>query len=156
MRFRIFFFIIVLLVAGCVTVETCDENNDSELVGRFKTIVDELTADSSVNYLSVLGIREGLADSLLYDSVPGSSFLLPLNPHASYSGFVVTIDDLSDTLWIYHHHESYMISYTCGFGNLFTIDSMAHTYNNFKSDTIVSTLVDADYEDDEEHIWLYL
>jgi hypothetical protein len=49
-----------------------------------------------------------------------------------------------------------MISYTCGFGNLFTLETFEYGSGIIKGDTILNGMVDAEYEDNEEHIWLYL
>ena len=156
MKIRTLFFIFAIFFSGCVTVETCDEDNESELVALLKTVKDGITIDSTVTSLTLYGIREGRTDSLLYNSLPTSGFIVPLNPQPGFSQFVLSIDDLTDTLTIHHRHERYMISYTCGFGNLFTIEKIEHSFTIFNKDSIISTLVDEVYEDDEEHIWLYL
>jgi hypothetical protein len=156
MKFRILFLSIAILAAGCVSVEVCDEEYVSELAARFKTEKDGELADTTVNALTLYGIREGLSDSLLYDSLSTSGFLVPLDPHHDVSRFVLQIDSLRDTLSIYYEHEVYMISYTCGFGSLFTLDPLEYKTGLIKKDTILNEMVDAEYEDNEVHIWLYL
>jgi Family of unknown function (DUF6452) len=156
MKFRILFFIFIILFAGCVDVETCDEDSESELVARLKTVKDGLTSDSTVTALSLYGIREGMPDSLIYNlrSVPG--FIVPLNPHLPYSKFVLEINEQTDTLTIFHQQELYMISYTCGFAYLFTLEHLDHGTGIIVKDSILEKMVDAEYETDEVHIWLYL
>lgn len=156
MKYRILLLIVLSLTAGCFTVEVCDESNDSELVAKFKTRHDGVTADSTVASLTLYGIREGMNDSLLINAVPSSGFEVPLDPHYDFSRFVLQINEQTDTLTVYHHHESYMISYTCGFGNLFTLENIGPGSGIIKSDTILNDMIDAENEDDEEHIWLYL
>jgi hypothetical protein len=156
MKFRILFFVIALLLSGCVIVETCDDNSDSELVARFKTLKEEVSYDSIVSPLTLYGIREGMADSLIYDSVSTSTLTVPLDPHHDTSRFVMLIGETSDTLVVSYRREIYMISYTCGFANLFTIEDIEYRNGIIKSDTIVKEMVDAVYEKNEVHIWLYL
>ena len=156
MKFRILFLTIAILAASCVSVEVCEEEYVSELVARFKTEKEGAAADTTVNALTLYGIREGMSDSLLYDSLSASGFLVPLDPHHDVSRFVVQIDSLRDTLSIFYEHEVYMISYTCGFASLFILDPPEYNTGLIKKDTIISEMVDAEYEDNEVHIWLYL
>lgn len=157
MRSRILLFIISIIAASCVTVEVCDDDSDSLLVTKFKTLKDENPADSAVTDLSIYGIREGKSDSLISTSATStSSFEVPLNPHQDFSSYLLQIGDQFDTLVVTHHQEIYMISYTCGFGNLFTLENVENSNGMIKSYTIVEDMVDAANEEDEEHIWLYL
>ena len=157
MRFRILLFILIILASGCASVEVCDEDYDSELIARFKTRHEGVPADTTVSSLTLYGIREGLSDSLLYDSVSTSGFLVALDPHHYFSSFVLQINGQADTLVISYDSETYMISYTCGFANLFTIDdNIEWSSNVIKSDTTLNDMIDAEYEENEEHIWLYL
>ena len=154
---RILLFIIFILATGCISVEVCDKNYDSELVARFKTRHEGAPADTTVSALTLYGIREGLSDSLLYDSLPASGFVVPLDPHHDISRFVLQINGQADTLLISHDQEIYMISYTCGFASLFTLDDNIELSSGvIKSDTILNEMIDAEYEENEEHIWLYL
>ena len=107
MKLRIPFFIFAILLSGCVDVETCDEGTESELVVKFKTVKEGINSDSTVTALSLYGIREGKSDSLLYNSLSTSGFVVPLNPHISHSSFVLKIDEQTDTLIIYQHQELY-------------------------------------------------
>lgn len=145
-------------MTGCITVEVCEDSYDSELVARFKTLKENEPADTAVNALTLYGIREGLSDSLLYDSVPASGFMVPLDPHHDYSSFVIEINGETDTLTILHHNELYLISYTCGFANLFIINNIeTSSDSSMIQDAVVENeMVDAKYETGEEHIWLYL
>jgi len=154
---RILLFIIFIFATGCISVEVCDENYDSELVARFKTRHEGAPADTTVSALTLYGIREGLSDSLLYDSISASGFVVPLDPHHDISRFVLQINGQADTLMISHDHEIYMISYTCGFASLFTLDdNIEFSSGVIISDTILNEMIDAEYEANEEHIWLYL
>jgi hypothetical protein len=155
MKFR-FLFLFIILAAGCVSVEVCEEEYVSELVARFKTEKEGEVSDSTVNALTLYGIREGLSDSLLYDSIPASGFVVLLDPHHDVSRFVLQIDSLRDTLSIYYEHEVYMISYSCGFASMFTLDQIETSGGVILKDTVINEMIDAEYESNEEHIWLYL
>ena len=158
MRSRILFVIISILVTGCISVEICDDDNNSVMVAKFMTMKDELPADSTVASLSVYGIREGRPDSLLYNNQPSvNAFDLPLDPHHGYSRFVLQVDTLTDTLELIHTQEMYMISYDCGFGNVFTLDNnIGFSSGLIKSAEIIDETVDALTEEDDVHIWLFL
>lgn len=156
MRSRILLITLSLFASSCISVEVCDESYDSELVAKFKTVHENEVVDSTVSALTLYGIREGLSDSLLYDSVAVSGFEVPLDPHQNLTRFVLQINDWSDTLSIYHQQEIYLISYTCGFANLFTLDHIESSSGIISGDTIIHPMIDAEYEQNEEHIWLYL
>ena len=156
MKIRILFLLLGILAAGCVNVEVCEEEYASELVARFKTMKEGVAADTTVVAFSLYGIREGKTDSLLYDLAPGSGFMVSLDPNMDYSDFVLQIDTLRDTLTVYYKHEIYMISYTCGFAHLFTLEDMESRTGLIQNDTIIKAMIDAEYEAKEEHIWLYL
>ena len=156
MKFRILFLILSILAASCVTVEVCEEEYVSELSARFKTMKEGVAADTTVSALSLYGIREGKSDSLLYDSIPASGFLVPLDPHNDFSSFVLQMDTLWDTLHVHYAHEVYLISYGCGFASLFTLDQLETHTGLIKNDSIISPMIDAEYEENEEHIWLFL
>lgn len=156
MKFRILFLLLSVLAAACVSVDNCEEEYVSEMVARFKTMKEGAVTDTTLNALSLYGVREGKSDSLLYDSIPASGFMVPLDPHHDFSSFVLQIDTLRDTLIVHHEHEIYMIAYSCGFASLFTLDRAETVTGLIQNDTIISDLIDAEYEKDEVHIWLYL
>ena len=156
MRFRILLLLLALQAPGCVTVEVCEEEYVSELAARFKTMKEGVAADTTVSELSLYGIREGKSDSLLLDALPASGFLVPLDPHHDFSSFVLQMDTLRDTLHVHYAHEVYLISYGCGFASLFTLNQLETHTGLIKNDSIISPMIDAEYEDNEEHIWLFL
>jgi len=157
MNLRILLLSIIILMTGCLSVELCDDSYASELVARFKTEKQGETADSTVSSLTLYGIREGLPDSLLYNSESASGFMVPLDPNQNFSRFAIQMDTLFDTLTIFYQHEIYLISYGCGFGSLFTLeDPIGASGGIIKKDSILEEMIDAEYESNEEHIWLYL
>jgi hypothetical protein len=126
-------------------------------VARFKTVYDETLRDTIISGVTIYGIREGKPDSLLVNTEETSRVVLPLDPHHSYSRFVMKIDEVTDTLTLIHNTGFYLVSYTCGYGGIFTLDpdSIEHGSNLFYNIDIKSAVVDAATEQDEEHLWLY-
>jgi hypothetical protein len=158
MHSRILIFIISILITSCISVEICDDDDNSVMVAKFMTLKDELPADSTVASLSLYGIREGRSDSLLYNNqLATNTFEAPLDPHHDITRFVLQINDQTDTLELIHTKELYMISYDCGFGNLFTLDdNIGISSGVIKSTKIKDEKVDAETEQDDVHIWLFL
>lgn len=159
MKYRQLLYLVVILAVSCNTLDICDDDGESVLVARFKFQEpdDELASDSIVTGFTLYGIREGKADSLLYDSSTTSRIVLPLDPHHNFSRFVMSINDLSDTLTIGHATGYYLMSYTCGYAALFTLDpdSIIHGGTLFRDFEIINAVIDAEQEQNEEHLWLY-
>jgi hypothetical protein len=147
--------LMVPLLFSCSTQEVCDDKTDSEMVARFKISGSNPVADSLLSGVTLYGIREGRPDSLIYDSSTVSRVVLPLDPHNNHSSFIISTNDQTDTIRIEHNTQTYLISYTCGFAALFTILSVDHTSHMIIDSEIVNTLVDAELEENEEHLWLY-
>ncbi len=157
MHSRILIFIISILITSCISVEICNDDNNSVMVAKFMTLKDELPADSTVASLSLYGIREGRPDSLLYNNqLAANTFEVPLDQHHDITRFVLQINEQTDTLEIMHTQDLYMISYDCGFGNLFTIENIGISSGVIKSAEIKDEKVDAETKEDDVHIWLFL
>ncbi len=155
MRIGLLLFLPLLLLFSCISQEICDDIIQSDAVVRFKIIDSDPIADTLISGLSVFGIRNGLSDSLLYDSTTTSMILLPLDPHHDNSRFVFQVNGKSDTLNILHNNESYLISYSCGFAKIFTLESVNHSNWMLLDNEIINSLIDAELEQNEEHLWIY-
>ena len=90
MKYRILIFILFILAASCVTVEVCDESYNSDLIAQFKTLQDGEVVDSTVTALTIFGIKDGENDTL-YNALPSSGFVVPLDPHHDFSSFVMQV-----------------------------------------------------------------
>ena len=149
------FFFLVFLVS-CITQEFCDDDNESLLVVRFKTMESAVISDTIMSEVTIHGIRERKSDSLLYNLVSGSRFLLPLDPNHEQSRFVLNMNGQNDTLLVTHRNNVYMVSYTCGFSTLFNLENIPeYTGLMIKKIEIIDPMVDAVLEQNEEHIWIY-
>lgn len=147
--------LVLFLLLSCNTQEVCEESSDSQLVARFKIAGSTPVKDSLLSGITVFGLREGRPDSLIYDSMTISGAFLPLDPHNSRSRFIIRTSDQSDTILIEHNTEAYLISYSCGFAALFHITGASHAGQLIVDLEIVNSRVDAELEQNEEHLWIY-
>jgi hypothetical protein len=145
------------IMAACTTLDICDDTGQADLVARFKYQVGEDVFDTIFSEISIYGIRENKPDSLLYDSISASKIILPLNPHEEVSSFVMEINDVTDTIHISHNTGFYLMSYTCGYASIFTLeeDPVEHDSTLFYGVEIRNAVIDAETIQDEEHLWLY-
>jgi hypothetical protein len=155
MKTRLLFLVLILLALSCTTEEACEEDTISELVAVCKTEKEGAVVDTALPDLSIYGIREGQPTWLLYDSVTRSEILLPLDPHHDYSRFVFQAGEHTDTLILHHRTEIYLISYSCGFGNLFTLGDIQYEAGWIVKDSIIHPVVNTSLEEIDSHIWLY-
>jgi hypothetical protein len=147
--------LLITTAVSCVTREICDEDNQSELVARFKMEAEGTVSDTVLNSVSVYGIRSGEEFNVLYDSVSASRIVLPLDPNGTSTAFVIHVGGMADTLAIQHDTEYYLISYTCGLAALFTLENIEHTGKVILGTEVINSVIDAEMEQNEEHLWLY-
>jgi hypothetical protein len=147
--------LMMISLLSCSTQEICDTDNQSELVARFKTIREDNPRDTTLNGVTIYGIRPGKVDSLLYGAETAARIVLPLDPNQRFSTFVLDYDSRQDTLTINHNTEYYLISYTCGFAAMFTLADPEHTGHIIKGVEIINGVIDAEMQQNEEHIWIY-
>jgi hypothetical protein len=146
---------ILMLVASCTTQDICDNDSQSILVARFRTLVDNQIRDTLISGFSIHGIREGWVDRPLYDSVSTGKITIPLDPNHDLSRFVLSAGDKKDTLVIFHSSEAYLISYNCGFAARFTLEEFSYGGALIRDLELIKAEVDAELETNEEHIWIY-
>jgi len=155
MRIGLLIFSFLLLLYACTTQDVCDDDNQSKLVARFKTMESDVISDTILSGVTIYGIREGQTDSLLYDSSSTSEILLPLDPNHDLTRFVLSVNEYSDTLYFIHTTEFYLLSYTCGFAALFNLDSIRYSHQIIHDLEIINSVIDAELEENEEHLWIY-
>jgi hypothetical protein len=149
------FLCLALFACSCTTQDVCEEDSISELVASFKTETGGILHDTTLSALKIYGIREGQDIWYLYDTVSGSQILLPLDPHHDASRFVFQTTGQTDTLTLGHSSELYLISYACGFGQLFSLGSIQYKGGMIVKDSILNPVISTSLEKDEIHIWLY-
>ena len=155
MKLSYCFLCIALFAYSCSTQEVCEEDSISELVASFKTETGGILHDTILSALKIYGIRDGQDIWYLYDTVSGSDILLPLDPHHNESRFVFQTTGQTDTLTLGHSSELYLISYACGFGNLFSLGTIQYKGGMIVKDSLINPVIHASLEEDEIHIWLY-
>lgn len=157
MKTQAILLVLGFLISACSTLDTCDDTGQADLVARFKYEEGKTISDTIISGVTIYGIREGLPDSLLYDSASTSRIVLPLDPRHSFTNFVMQINDLSTTIRISHNTGFYLMSYTCGYASVFTLgqDPVEHDSTLFYGVVIRNSVIDAETDQDEEHLWLY-
>ncbi|MFH0756291.1 MAG: DUF6452 family protein [Bacteroidota bacterium] len=155
MNHRLIPFLFCITLAACSPQDICDDDSQSILVARFRTLVGGKITDTIVPGISILGIREGKSDSLLYNSVSVGRAELPLDPSNNQSVFVIRTAEKNDTLFVMHSSEAYLISYNCGFAARFTLEDFTSTGRMILNIELIEAIVDAELESNEEHLWIY-
>ncbi len=156
MRAPLYLLILMLLAFSCTSEELCEEDSISELVASFKTETDGIVSDTTISNLRIHGIRADQPTWFLYDSIEASEIHLPLDPHHDHSSFVFIANGMSDTLSIPHSSEDYLISYSCGFGKLFTLNPDTSSIGGMiQRISLINPIVNTSLEEEETHIWLY-
>ncbi len=155
MKYQLGLLILLLFIASCATQDICDDDSQSYLVARFKTLEDGSITDTIMDAMSIYGIREGKADSLLYDSLSMSVMTLPLDPNNESSMFVLSNEVRQDTLLLSYTSEAYLISYSCGFAARFTLEQFTNSGSWVSDMQMIEGVIDAELETNEEHLWIY-
>jgi len=125
------------------------------MVARFKTMESGTIRDTIISGVTLYGIRGGLPGNLLYDSATLSRIVLPLDPNSDHTTFLLKVNELTDTLTVNHQSGFYLISYACGFGSLFTLEEIDFSGSMILNTEITKSQVDAELEQNEEHLWIY-
>jgi len=155
MKYHLGLLILLLFIASCATQDICDDDSQSYLVVRFKTLEEGNITDTIMGGMSIYGIREGKADSLLYDSLSVSVVELPLDPNNESSQFVLSNELRQDTLLLSYTSEAYLISYSCGFASRFTLEQFSNNGSWVSDMEMIEGEIDAELETNEEHLWIY-
>ena len=155
MKYLVYLLTLLFFLASCGRQDICDDDSQSLLVTRFKTMVEDDIADTTMEAMSIYGIREGKADSLLYDSMSLSRAELPLDPNLTFSQFVLSNKIRQDTLLIRYSSEAYLISYTCGFAARFTLNQFTNSGSWISDIELIEGEIDAELESNEEHLRIY-
>lgn len=155
MNIRITLGMLLPFAVACTTLDICGDTGQSELVARFKNGGVVTAPDTVLTGVTLFGLRGQLPDSLLYDSVSASRVVLPLDPGSEFSSFVIRTSTATDTLTVPHTNQYYLISYNCGFATLFTIGQVRFGGTLIERIEVIKAEVDAEMEQNEEHIWIY-
>ena len=155
MNIRLLPLLLLFLILSCSSREVCTDEDQSAMVARFKTVESESIKDTILEGVTIWGIREGVPGNLLYDSSTLSRIVLPLDPNNNNTTFLVKINDQTDTIRVNHIIEFYMKSYACGFASLFKLENTEVSGDMIFNTEITKSQVDAELEQNEEHLWIY-
>jgi len=155
MRSRLVPIFLMFSIFSCSNQEVCDDEVQSGLVARFKTMESETIRDTTIKGVTLYGLREGLPGNLLYDSATVSRMVIPLDPNSDHTTFLLKVNDLTDTIRVYHQSGFYLVSYACGFASLFTLEKIDVSGGMILATEIRKSQVDAELEQNEEHLWIY-
>ena len=155
MNIRLLPLLLLFLILSCSSSEVCTDEDQSEMVARFKTVESESIKDTILEGVTIRGIREGVPGNLLYDSSTLSRIVLPLDPNNSNTTFLVKINGQTDTIRVNHITEFYMKSHACGFASLFKLENAEVSGSMIFNTEITKSQVDAESEQNEEHLWIY-
>jgi hypothetical protein len=130
--FLIFIFSILILLMSC-TAESCQEETEAFLKATFyETGTSKIHAPDS---LTVFGIN--MANNRLYSKAIGvQTALLPLNASTGLSGFVVKINNITDTIIFRYSSFPHMVSKECGLTFYHLLDSSI-----FVAGTAIDTII---------------
>ena len=145
----------LFLLLSCAPNETCDDDSQSYMLARFRTLFDGEIRDTTLAEFTVYGIRPGQEDSLIYNAASLGAMEVPLNPNMGRSHFVISAGDVADTLVVEHRSEAYLISVDCGFASRFTLSSLEAGGALIKDLDLRENQVDAESLVEDAHIWIY-
>jgi hypothetical protein len=120
---KIFLLIILLVISGFLvtcTPNSCFEETTSFLKATFyKTSTGKPASPDSITLFGI-----GKESSRLYSkSLNLSAISLPLDPSTGNCGFVIKINDITDTLKFVYNAFPHLISKECGFTFYYSLDT---------------------------------
>ena len=120
---------ILLHIVSC-TPESCLEGT----IAYFKAPLYRTSDEKNIapDSLTLYGLN--MEADKIYDKAKGIKLaLMPLNPSADSCGFVMTINDVTDTILIWYASFPHLISQECGYTFFHTLDSLIVTYHAIDS-----------------------
>lgn len=162
-----FYLLLLFLWASCTSDEECRKNKNVNLISKFYhvTYIDSTATNKytllSIDSISIQGLRTDtltnsfvLVDSIIYNNTKNvSTIRLPLNSYKlNKTTYQVRLNELTDTISIFHANHNYYISLECGCIKTFTIDTVLTTHNFIDSIKITNHTVK---NTDAENLYIY-
>jgi hypothetical protein len=122
---------VVLSVFSCE--EFCEESTRAAVVVNFYTLDTNL--ELTRNNVSIQGLNN---DSVLYANANLAVALLPLNPNSDTTVYLVTADDIADTVHIVYTRHAGFISSECGCAGFSDLTHVESTANLIKEVQIIN------------------
>ncbi len=141
----------VLLVAGCMQDELCEDITDNPLRIGFYTFEDGENTPISVDSLTVFGLEY---EDFLYDNQYNVGRIeVPLNMSVDNCAFVMVFPESTDTLKVFYERNLSLVSVECGFVTFYDIFEVQTTNNSIQSYSIEENNVT---NTNEEHLHIIL
>jgi len=143
---RIFFrslsIVLLLYITACTSDDTCRKNKFVNIRIQFYKYTLDTTSNNyklgtwSVDSLTAKGIG---IDSVIYKNTKSINIInLQLQKQANSSKFLVTTNNINDTLTIVHTNKDYYLSLECGCIKTHYIDSVHITKHSVDSVKIIN------------------
>jgi len=144
---------LLILLPACRDEVICTEDVVSRAGAGFYVRDGEEKRDTVLNNLTFYGVLR--PDSLLYDSSGGiRQIVFPLSRgEGEYTGFVLMLGSLSDTLRIHHSSRLELVSFSCGFTVIHDIEGVSFGNTIIDTISISDPLVDLT---DDENLEIYI
>lgn len=151
---KLFFFLMLtlLFLSACQEDEVCEEITANPLRIAFYLAGQDEETRAPVDSLTVYAV--GKPDSRIYDRENDVSLIeVPLNPGKNSSGFVLSFEDINDTIVLDYRHDLHLISVECGFTMFFNITDVSYSTNQLISLAIANKRVTNTFD---EHIQVFI
>lgn len=117
--------LLAIVLGSCTNGNRCYDSVDTLMVSSFS-----INGFKPVDKLIVKGVnRNDVGDTLVHDlsSSLTKRYSLPLSLSADSTGFVVTVNGNTDTLYVRHTMVIKFVSEFCGFAPYYVISGSRHT-----------------------------
>ncbi len=144
-------FTVLQILTSCNIKRPCEEPTEFPVKTGFYFRPDSQIIDTTLTGLSVYAI--GREDSLLYDRDSTNAILLPLNPFADTTHFILWFGAKSDTISFAYSRSLKMASPECGFAMYFYVEDSYHTHTFIDSISLTDPDLDATKK---EHLQIFV
>jgi hypothetical protein len=118
-------------VAVACTEGSCFDETESYLKATLYTTLKEKTVAAAPETLSLTGAGQ---DSIIYDKKTGLKVaLFPLNSSSQSSRFIISINNIVDTIEFWYSSYPHLISKECGYTYYHNLDSVHTTDHNINT-----------------------
>jgi hypothetical protein len=141
---------VILALNACESEVPCSEDVVSRVNAGFYSMADGIEEKHAIGLFSMYG--EQRPDSIISGSnVTGIEF--PLSMHDTSTRFILTADNLTDTLELSYTTRLKLVSVQCGFTSLFDLRSVRYSGGFIDSVSIIKTTADPG---DEQNLKIFL
>ncbi len=147
------FFLLFFLITSCEKDDVClggSANTNRITIGFINS---ETESFASLSLKNIRGINK---DSIIYEDIDTDRLKLPLNTASKRTDYVLSYNEIEDTLSIKHNNIHEYLNRGCGFISNFILDSttkdLVNSYGWIKEITIVK---DSIFNEDKTNLYIY-